>query len=56
MKDGIKTSEFWLTIVFAVAKTLLPDLPEEAFYAVLAYIGSRVGIKLPESLKQLKKG
>ena len=46
MKTGFKTSEFWITLLLIVAKKIYPDIPEEAFYTVIAYIMARGGIKL----------
>lgn len=49
IRNGIKTSEFWLTILGIglgiVKKYILPDLPEEAFYTIIVYILSRAGVK-----------
>lgn len=57
MKDGVKTSEFWLSIISIVLgfvkAYLLPDFPEQAFYAVIVYILARSGVK---AAGQLRKG
>ncbi len=44
-KPSWKTSEFWVVIIFVVAKSVFPDLPEESIYTVLAYVGVRTGVK-----------
>ena len=45
MEKGRTTSEFWLTLLTGVLGVLkaswLPDIPEEAFYTVIAYVGGR---------------
>jgi hypothetical protein len=43
-----QTSEFWLTMIFAIAKSVLPDLPEEAFYGVLTGVGLRSAVKIQD--------
>jgi hypothetical protein len=39
------TTEFWVAILFAVIKTIFPDIPEESFYAALAWIVGRPVVK-----------
>ncbi len=41
MTNGMKSSEFWVTLVLAALTSVFPDLPEEAVYTVIAYIVSR---------------
>jgi hypothetical protein len=50
-KPSWKTSEFWITIVYAFAKSVFPDLPQDSLYAVLAWVSARTGIKLTTGLK-----
>ena len=49
MERGIHTTEFWATMATAVLgvlkATVLPDLPDESFYAVIAYVLGRSGRK-----------
>lgn len=51
-KPSWQTSEFWISIIFAVAKSVFPDLPEQSLYGVLTWIGGRTGIKLTTGLKK----
>lgn len=53
-KPSWKTTEFWVTLVFAIVKTVFPDIPEEAFYSVLAWSGLRTGVKITTGLKNGK--
>ena len=45
MTAGMKSSEFWMTIIgallLAFKQHVLPDLPNESIYAVMAYAVSR---------------
>lgn len=41
MTRGVFTSEFYVTIVMTALVALMPDLPQEAFATVIAYILSR---------------
>ena len=45
LSTGAKTTEFWITLAITVAKTIWPDLPNEAIYAVIAYVLSRTAVK-----------
>lgn len=57
VKSGILTSEFWLlavSLVLGVLKKQFPDIPNEAFYTVIAYILSRLGIKAAASISAAK--
>ena len=49
-EPGRKTSEFYVTLLTMVLgflkATVLPDIPEEAFYTVIAYIGGRTARKM----------
>lgn len=49
MSRGVKTSEFWVAIVAAVLPILNSTfglgIPEESFYALIAYILGRCGVK-----------
>lgn len=47
-KRSYQSSEFWLTLIFSAAKMIFPDLPEEAFYAVLSWAGLRTAIKIKQ--------
>lgn len=44
-----QTSEFWVTMIFAIAKSIFPDLPEEAFYGVLTGVGLRSAVKIKDN-------
>jgi hypothetical protein len=50
-KPSWQTSEFWVTIGYATAKTVFPDMPQEALYAVLGWAGARTGVKLTTKTK-----
>ena len=56
IKQGVKTSEFWLTIVsmcLALLKQyVFPDLPQEAFYTVIAYLIGRSIVKATANKKK----
>jgi len=54
MKAGFKTSEFWLTLIVSVAKTFFPDIPDEAIFAVIAFVLSRLGVKISGDIKDAK--
>ena len=45
MEKGLKTSEFLVTLLASVLgflkATVLPDIPDEAFYTAITYIGGR---------------
>lgn len=49
MKDGLKTTEFWLTILTAalgvLKATCCPDIPTEAFFASVSYVLGRSWVK-----------
>jgi hypothetical protein len=51
VKPGLKTTEFWLTVVAgllaALREHVLLELPTEAIYAVIAYVLGRSIIKAP---------
>jgi hypothetical protein len=53
-KPGYRTSEFWLTVATAVAKAVLPDLPDEAVWTVIAYILSRGTVKTADVISKKK--
>jgi hypothetical protein len=60
VKPGIKTTEFWLTAVAALllgwVKTyVIPDLPDETFYAIIAYILGRSWVKVKEIDKEKER-
>jgi hypothetical protein len=60
MKNGIKTSEFWLSIVSIILGIIkqrwLPDFPVEAFYTVIVYILSRTVLKAVAAAKSGNEG
>ncbi len=45
IKKGIKTLEFWVTIVSTVLVALLPNFPSEAFIALMGWVVARSGQK-----------
>lgn len=49
MKSGLKTTEFWLTLITAalgvLKATCCPDIPEESIYTAIAYILGRSWVK-----------
>lgn len=45
-KPSYKTSEFWLTLVYAGVNTVFPDMPQEALYSVIGWTTMRTGVKL----------
>jgi len=53
IKPGIKSTEFWLSVISMILAILkqhiIPDLPSEAFYTVIAYILGRSLVKLKNS-------
>ncbi len=51
-----KTTEFWVAIIFAVAKAVFPDIPQDALYAVMTYVFGRAGVKALENFNVPKKG
>lgn len=53
-KPSWKTSEFWISIVFAILVTVFPDLPPEALYAVMGWTGTRTVVKLTAAVKNGK--
>ncbi len=60
IKPGIKSTEFWLTAIIApflgwLKTYVLPDLPNEAFYTVIAYILGRSWVKVKELDKKGEK-
>ena len=44
-KSSWQTSEFWMTTLFAIAKSIFPDMPEESLATVLSWTGLRTGFK-----------
>jgi len=54
-KRAWKTSEFWVAIGFAVAKSVFPDLPQEALVPVGTWVAVRSGSKMISSNKEIKK-
>jgi hypothetical protein len=44
-KKGIKTFEFWVTIVSTILVTLLSNFPSEAFIALMVWVVARSGQK-----------
>lgn len=55
LSEGFKSTELWVTIVYAIAKTLMPTLDETVLYALFAYVGSRTGIKVSGIIKPKEK-
>jgi len=53
-KADWQTSEFWATLVFAIARSVFPDLPEESMAMVLSWIGARTGVKGIAAYKNYK--
>lgn len=51
-KPSWKTTEFWVTIVYAIANSIFPDMPQEALIAVLGWSGLRTTAKLTAPLKK----
>jgi hypothetical protein len=57
-KDGIKTTEFWMT-VGAIVLSVIEDgfnisLPKEPLYAIIAYVLSRGWVKTNASKAECK--
>lgn len=50
-KPAWKSTEFWFTGIFAIAKSVFPDLPVDAFYSALGYTAARTGVKIFKDLK-----
>lgn len=46
MNPGVKTTEFWLTLIAVVTKAIWPEMPNEALMTVAAYVASRGVAKL----------
>lgn len=45
IKDGYKTSEFWIAIISGICFAIFPDFPKESFMAVAFWIVARSGQK-----------
>jgi len=41
MTPGFKSTEFWVTVISTVVFAAFPDMPPEAFIAVVGYVVSR---------------
>lgn len=54
-KYSWQTSEFWMATLYAVAKSIFPDMPEESLVAVLSWIGLRTGIKGMKVVSNMKR-
>ena len=48
------STEFLVSIVFAVVSTIFPGLPMEALYAVIGWTGTRAGVKIGDAVKAKK--
>lgn len=55
-KAAWQTSEFWVSIVYAILVTIFPDIPAESLYAVQGWVAMRIGIKVVGERKLLKNG
>lgn len=53
-KRAWQTSEFYVSIGVAIAKTLFPEIPPETIYAVLGIVGLRTGVKVTTGVKAIK--
>lgn len=51
-----QTSEFWLTLLYAVLKSVFPDMPEESLLALFSWVGMRTGIKGLQNYKSAQNG
>jgi len=41
LRDGWKTTEFWLAVGGGILTYVFPEAPKEAFLGIITYIGSR---------------
>lgn len=41
LKTGVKTVEFWATLAAIGVKVFWKDFPDDAFFAILAWVGGR---------------
>lgn len=45
-KPSWRTSEFWASVGWAIAKVIFPDLPADSLYPIVAYVETRTGVKI----------
>lgn len=53
-KAAWQTSEFWLSVGYAVVVSIFPDIPAESLYATQGWVVARTGIKIAQERKVLK--
>lgn len=47
-------TEFWVMVAFTIAKSVLPDIPDAVFYAVIGYVGGQPLVKIIKQKQERK--
>lgn len=55
-KASWQTSEFWMSLGFAIVITIFPDMPKESLMAVQGWVIARTGIKVVNERRAVNGG